>query len=118
MPTGIGKMGFWPRTYRGYFYAPERGIMPRYDEDVRNARKTAERFEREYERRAKEAAACEDDQKRGRLLFGNWMISRRIAKFNYIGECQTQNKHEPVFLVNGVSVCCCGLFDDKQDHFN
>lgn len=71
IPTGICKMGFRPRTRRGHFYAPESGIMPRYDEDVRNARKTAERFEREYERRAKEAAACKDAQKRGSLLFGN-----------------------------------------------
>lgn len=92
--------------------------MPRYDEDVRNARKTAERFEREYVRRAKEAAACEDSQKRGSLLFGNWMISRRIAKFNYINELQVQNRHERIFLVSGVDVCSCGLFDDKQDHFN
>ena len=92
--------------------------MPRYDEDVRNARKTAERFEREYERRAKEAAACEDSQQRGSLLFGNWMISRRIAKFNYINALQGQNRHERVFLVNGVDVCACGLIDSERGHFN
>ena len=29
VPTGTCKMGFRPQTYRGHFYAPERGIMPR-----------------------------------------------------------------------------------------
>ena len=29
IPKGLGKMGFRPRSYRGYFYASERGIMPR-----------------------------------------------------------------------------------------
>lgn len=91
--------------------------MPRYDEDVCNARKTAERFEREYARRAKEAAACEDEQKRGRLLFGNWMISRRITNFFYFAECQDRGIHEVAIVVNGVDVCTCGLFDEVGDHF-
>ena len=91
--------------------------MPRYDEDVRDARKTAERFEREYVRRAKEAAACEDSQKRGSLLFGNWMISRRISQFFYFAECQLEGRHEVAIVVNGVNVCTCGLFDEAGDHF-
>ena len=90
--------------------------MPRYDEDVRNARRTAERFEREYERRAIEAAACEDDQKRGSLLFGNWMISRRISDFFYFAECQEKGIHEVAIRVNAVAVCTCGLFDDSGNH--
>jgi hypothetical protein len=109
VPKGIGKMGFRPRTYRGHFYAPERGIMPRYDEDVRNAKKTAERFERLYESRAKEAEASEDKQTKGNLLFGNWMISRRIDSFNYFSECQIAGKHEVAYLLNGREVCTCGL---------
>jgi hypothetical protein len=83
IPKGIGKMGFRPRTYRGHFYAPERGTVPRYDDDVRNAKKTAERFERENERRAIDAEACQDKQTKNNLLFGNWMISRRIGSYNY-----------------------------------
>lgn len=91
--------------------------MPRYDEDVRNARKTAERFEREYAKRAKEAAGCEDEQKRGGLLFGNWMISRRIGEYFYFAECQDKGIHEVAIVVNGVDVCTCGLFDEAGDHF-
>lgn len=91
--------------------------MPRYDEDVRNAHKTAERFEREYERRAKEAEMCSDENKRGSLLFGNWMISRRISQFIYFAKSQQERRHEVALVVNGVSVCTCGLFDDAGDHF-
>ena len=83
--------------------------MPRYDDDVRNAKQTAERFERLYQSRAKEAAACDDKQVRGSLLFGNWMISRRIVRFNYFHECQLAGKHEVAILVNGEEVCTCGL---------
>ena len=90
--------------------------MPRYDEDVRNAQETAERFEREYDCRAKEAEACEDQQKRGSLLFGNWMISRRISQFLYFDECQLEGRHEVAIVVNGVNVCTCGLFDEAGDH--
>ena len=92
--------------------------MPRYDEDVRNARKTAERFEREYERSAKEADICGDEKHRASLLFGNWMISRRISQFIYFAKCQHERRHEVALVVNGVSVCTCGLFDDCDDHFN
>lgn len=91
--------------------------MPRYDEDVRNARKTAERFEREYERRKKEAEACEDAKKRSALLFGNWMISRRIGEYYYFAKCQDKDIHEVAIVVNGVEVCTCGLFDEAGDHF-
>ena len=102
-------MGFRPRTYRGHFYAPERGIMPKYENDVRNAKKTAERFERLYELRVKEAEASEDKQTKGNLLFGNWMISRRIGGFNYFYECQLAGRHEVAYLINGKEVCTCGL---------
>lgn len=83
--------------------------MPRYDEDVRNAKKTAKRFEKLSERRAIEAAMCEDRDTRGSLLFGNWMISRRITSFNYFSECQIAGKHEVAYLLNGREVCTCGL---------
>ena len=116
IPTGIGKMGFRPRTYRGHFYAPERGIMPRYDDDVRNAQKTAERFEREYARRAKEAVSCADEKKRGSLLFGNWIISRRVGDYFYFAECQREGRHEVAIVVNGINVCTCGLFDEDGNH--
>jgi hypothetical protein len=115
IPKGIGKMGFRPRTYRGHFYAPERGIMPRYGEDVRNAKKTAERFERLYESRAKEAGASEDKQTKGNLLFGNWMISRRITSFNYFYDCQLAGRHEVAYLLNGKEVCTCGLIAEGDD---
>lgn len=105
----IGKMGFRPRYYRGHFYAPERGIMPRYDDDVRNAKLTAERFERQYERNAKEAALCQDKQAKNNLLFGNWMISRRIGSYNYFYECQLEGRHEVAHVINGKEVCTCGL---------
>ncbi len=114
IPTGIRKMGFRPRTYRGHFYAPERGIMPRYDDDVRNAKKTVERFERQYERRAKEAEACQDKQTKGNLLFGNWMISRRIGRFNYFYDCQLAGKHELAYVLNGKEVCTCGLIAEDE----
>jgi hypothetical protein len=91
--------------------------MPRYDEDVRNAQKTAERFEREYERRANEAEICSDEKERGSLLFGNWMISRRISRFLHFAECQREGRHEVAIVVNGVNVCTCGLFDDEGEHF-
>ena len=96
----------------------EKLTRPRYDEDVRNARKTAVRFEREYARRAKEAAACDDEKKRGNLLFGNWMISRRIVNFYHFAECQETGIHEVAIVMNGVDVCTCGLFDDAGDHFD
>jgi hypothetical protein len=89
--------------------------MPKYDEDVRNAKQTAERFERLYQSRAKEAAACEDKQVRGSLLFGNWMISRRIVRFNYFHECQLAEKHEFAILVNGEEVCTCGLIAEGKN---
>lgn len=83
--------------------------MPKYEDDVRNAKKTVERFERLYERRAKEAEASEDKQTKGNLLFGNWMISRRIGRFNYFHECQVAGTHEVAYLMNGKEVCTCGL---------
>jgi hypothetical protein len=83
--------------------------MPKYDDDVRNAKKTAERFEREYERRAKEAEACQDKQAKNNLLYGNWMISRRIGSYNYFCECQLEGRHEVAHVINGIEVCTCGL---------
>ena len=83
--------------------------MPRYDNDVRNAKNTAERFEKLYQSRAIDAAACDDKHVRGSLLFGNWMISRRIGRFKYFHECQLAGKHEVAYLVNGKEVCTCGL---------
>jgi hypothetical protein len=90
--------------------------MPRYDEDVRNARITAERFEREYKSREAEAAAIVDEKKRGSLLFGNWMISRRIGEYYYFAECQDKGIHEVAIVVNDVDVCTCGLFDETGDY--
>jgi hypothetical protein len=88
--------------------------MPKYEDDVRNAKKTAERFERIYELRAKEAEASEDKQTKGDLLFGNWMISRRIGRFNYFYDCQLAGKHELAYLINGKEVCTCGLIADDE----
>ena len=83
--------------------------MPEYDDEVRNAKRTAQRFEKLYELRANEAEASEDKQTKGNLLFGNWMIVRRIGRFNYFYECQLAGKHELAYLIIGKEVCTCGL---------
>jgi hypothetical protein len=101
--------GFGPEPNGVIFLPQNRGIMPNYEDDVRNAKKTAERFERLYELRAKEAEASEDKQTKGNLLFGNWMISRRIGRFRYFYECQLAGRHEVAYLINGKEVCTCGL---------
>jgi hypothetical protein len=88
--------------------------MPKYEDDVRHAKKTAERFARLYELRAKEAEASEDKQTKGNLLFGNWMISRRIGRFNYFYNCQLAGKHELAYVLNGKEVCTCGLIADDE----
>ena len=90
--------------------------MPRYDEDVRFAAKTADRFERLKADQAAEAEICPDENRKHSLLFANWMIGRRIVAFRRFAERQQAGKHEVAIVVNGVSVCTCGLFDDHADH--
>ena len=95
--------------------------MPRYDEDVRNAQKTAERFERLHAKQAAEAATCIDEKKRHSLLFANWMISRRISAYFHFAKCQAEGRHEVAHILNGNRVCTCGLItevsgdDDSED---
>jgi hypothetical protein len=86
--------------------------MPRYDEDVRNAQKTAERFERLHAKQAAEAATCIDEKKRHSLLFANWMISRRISAYFHFAECQAEGRHEVAHILNGKRVCTCGLITE------
>ncbi len=86
--------------------------MPRYDEDVCNAQKTAERFERLHAKQAAEAATCIDEKKRHSLLFANWMISRRISAYFHFAECQAEGRHEVARILNGNRVCTCGLITE------
>ena len=83
--------------------------MPKYDEDVRFAAKTADRFERLREEQRAEAETCQDEEKRRSLNFANWMIGRRIGSFRRFADCQFEGRHEVALNLNGFRVCTCGL---------
>lgn len=86
--------------------------MPRYDEDVRFAAKTADRFEKLREEQRVEAETSQDEEKRRALNFANWMIGRRIGNFRRFAECQIEGAHEVALTLNGLRVCTCGLITD------
>ena len=86
--------------------------MPRYDDDVRFAAKTADRFERLREEQRVEAETCQDEEKRRALNFANWMIGRRIGNFRRFAEFQLEGRHEVALILNGFLVCVCGLITD------
>jgi hypothetical protein len=86
--------------------------MPRYDEDVRFAAKTADRFERLQADQAAEAETCQDEEMRRALNFANWMIGRKIGSFRRFADCQLEGRHEVALIFNGSRVCTCGLITD------
>ncbi len=86
--------------------------MPRYDEDVRFAAKTADRFERLQADQAAEAEICPDENRKHSLLFANWMIGRRVVAYRHFANCQLAGKHEVAHIVDGNRVCTCGLITD------
>ena len=92
--------------------------MPRYDEDVRFAAKTADRFERLREEQRIEAETCQDEEKKSSLNYANWMIGRRIGNFRRFAECQLEGAHEVALILNGFRVCTCGLISDVSAEDN
>ena len=86
--------------------------MPRYDEDVRFAAKTADRFERLREEQRVEAETCQDEERKNSLNYANWMIGRRIGNFRRFAECQVEGRHEVALIFNGSWVCTCGLITE------
>ena len=92
--------------------------MPRYDEDVRFAAKTADRFERLREEQRVEAETCRDEEKRRALNFANWMIGRRIGNFRRFAEFQLEGRHKVALSLNGFRVCTCGLITDVSSYAN
>jgi hypothetical protein len=86
--------------------------MPRYDEDVRFAAKTADRFERLQADQAAEAEICPDEKRKHSLLFANWMIGRRIVTYRRFADCQLAGKHEVARILDGKRVCTCGLITE------
>ena len=86
--------------------------MPRYDDDVRFAAKTVDRFERLRDEQQVESETCQDEKKRRALNFANWMIGRRIGNFRRFADCQSEGRHEVALIFNGLRVCTCGLITD------
>jgi hypothetical protein len=105
-------------TYRGFFFAPGRGIMPteitqyNYDESILDAAETAKDYQKSYREVAAEIAAETDPAKRNALAYGNWMRSRRTGSYNHYELAQEQERHEVAHIANDRLVCTCGLVTD------
>jgi hypothetical protein len=105
-------------TYRGFFFAPGRGIMPiaienfEYDESVLDAAETAMEYRKSHKEVAAEIAAETDQTKRNALAYGNWMRSRRAGSFSHYEFAQSQERHEVAHIANDRIVCTCGLITD------
>ena len=89
--------------------------MPKYDDDVRLAAKTADRFDKLQADQAAEAQICPDEKRKHSLLFANWMIGRRILAYRRFADCQLAGNHEVAHIVDGKRVCTCGLITDVSD---
>jgi hypothetical protein len=105
-------------TYRGFFFAPERGIMPiaidqfEYYESILEAAETAKEHQKAHREVAAEIAAETDAAKRNALAYGNWMRSRRSGSYNHYEAAQEQERHEVAHISNDSVVCTCGLITD------
>ena len=103
-------------TYRGFFHAPERGIMPNYDKDIRFAAKTADRYELREEKEAVAAETCKDEKKQQAMRYGSWMLGRRVGDYRRFAMEQSIGNHEPVQSKNGKLVCVCGLITEVSEN--
>ena len=102
-------------TYRGFFFAPERGIMPiaidqfEYDESILEAAETVKAYQKSYREVAAEIAAETDQAKRNALAYGQWMRTRRSGSYNHYEVAQEQERHEVAHIATDRLVCTCGL---------
>jgi hypothetical protein len=105
-------------TYRGFLFAPERGVMPikigefNYAEDVLDASTTAKEYRKAHREAAVQIASETDPERRNALAYGNWMRTRRSGSFEHYEIVQRDELHEVAYILNERLVCTCGLITD------